>query len=437
MEEPRQKEEFPVNKKSCYGAVAAAVLLMGVLGLTIRVFALKPDEATKTVPIPQGEYDPTVWGKVYPLQYEKFRKTLEMAASPTGYGGSVKFQHSDKQPEILVNFKGMAFSKDYTEDRGHPYALEDLRETKRITAQSPGACMTCKSANLIDIYRDKGWSYAKTPLGELFPRIKHSITCANCHDPATMKLKIANPAFLEAMERRGIDVAKASRNDMRSYVCAQCHVEYYFEPGTSRVILPWDKGLQPEEIYTYYSEKPRGFEQDWIQPDSQAKMLKAQHPEFETWSGGTHAKAGAGCPDCHMPYVRHKGQKYTSHWVTSPMRTVESSCTPCHDQAPDWLRERVKGIQDSVWQAQRRAGTLVAQAHEAIGKASTSQKTDAGQLDKARESVRKAQWYWDMVAAENSVGFHNPTQTLRVLARSIDAAHEAILTAERAGKRTP
>jgi nitrite reductase (cytochrome c-552) len=51
----------------------------------------------------------------------------------------------------------------------------------------------------------------------------------------------------------------------------------------------------------YYQEKPAGFDQDWLHPDLQAKMLKAQHPDFETWSNGIHGKSGASYADCHMP----------------------------------------------------------------------------------------------------------------------------------------
>jgi nitrite reductase (cytochrome c-552) len=400
-----------------------------------QVIAQKPAPQIKPPEIPAGEYDPAVWGKHYPPEYKTYLKNLEMSPSPTGYGGSKNVQHSEKEPEILVNFKGNPFSKDYGEDRGHPYALEDIKHTKRITAQSPGACMTCKTPNLIDVYKEMGWSYAKTPIGELYPKLKNSIACANCHDPSTMVLRITNPAFAEAMQRKGIDVTKASRSDMRSYVCGQCHSEYYFEPGTTRVIFPWDKGLKPDQTYAYYESKPAGFAQDWLHPDSQAKMLKAQHPDFETWSTGTHSRAGVACADCHMPYMREGNKKYSSHWITSPMRTTEASCRPCHEQSLEWLSERVKTTQDSTWLLQRTAGKLVARAHETIGKAAATGNVNQAQLDKARDLVRKAQWYWDFVAAENSMGFHNPVQVLTTLGQSIDLANQAIDQAGRsAGK---
>ena len=241
------------------------------------------------------------------------------------------------------------------------------------------------------------------------------------------------PAFIEAMQRRGIDVAKASKQDMRSYVCGQCHVEYYFDVKDKHVILPWDRGLTAEDMYAYYAEKPGGFEQDWVHPDSKTKILKAQHPDFETWSKGPHADAGVTCVDCHMPYMRDNGQKYTSHFMSSPLKTIEDSCLKCHDQDKDTLIQRVKTIHDNTFKLQRIAGNTVAKAHLTVKAAIEAGATEE-QLTAAHESLRQAQWYWDFVAAENGVGFHNPDQIMRTLGLSIDCAHQAIEAANAAVK---
>ena len=412
--------------------ILLGLALIVLIVVMIRVFLLAPASTIKLAAIPDTEYDPAVWGKHYPLEYQSYLKNKDMSPSPTGFGGSEKYQKSTKEPEILMNFKGMAFSKDYTEDRGHPYAMEDLKETKRIGPTTPGSCMTCKTANLRDIYKDMGWKYAKTPLAELLPKITHPIVCASCHDPQTMKLRVINPAFIEAMEKRGIDVPRASREDMRSYVCGQCHSEYYFEPETKRVIFPWAKGLKPQDMYAYYNEIPSGFESDWLHPDSGAKMLKAQHPDYELFSGGVHGQSGVSCADCHMPYMRDGGRKYTSHWVTSPMKHIQASCRTCHTQDEKWLLDRVKTTQNNVFQLQRTAGQTIARAHDVIGKATATAKAKPAELGKARELVRNAQWLWDYIAAENSMGFHNPDQALTTLGQSIDLAHQAIATANRA-----
>jgi len=425
-------EEFKLKSKNIILKILLGIVLIILIIILIRVFLLQPAATVKLAAIPDTEYDPAVWGRHYPLEYESYLKNREMAPSPTGFGGSVKDQKSIKEPEILMNFKGMPFSKDYTEDRGHPYAIDDLKETKRIGPATPGSCMTCKTANLRDIYKDMGWNYAKTPLSELLPGIKHPIVCANCHDPQTMKLRVINPAFIEAMGRKGIDVARASREDMRSYVCGQCHAEYYFEPETKRVVFPWDKGLKPQDMYAYYRDIPFGFDKDWQHPDSGAKLLKAQHPDYELASGGVHSRSGVSCADCHMPYMRKDGQKYSSHWVASPMKHIQASCRTCHMQEEKWLLERVQTIQNHVFQLQRIAGQTIARAHGVLGKCAAAPKINKGEMDKARELIRNAQWFWDYIAAENSMGFHNPDQALSTLGQSIDLAHQAIATANRA-----
>lgn len=420
-----------MNKKTLM-VVGVMIIVLAAVFIAARVFIFQPSSVVKLTKIPDGEYDPAVWGKHYPLEYQSYLKNREMTPSPTGFGGSVKDQKSIAEPALLENFKGMGFSKDYSEDRGHPYAVQDLMETKRVTPKTVGSCMTCKSANLIDIFNEKGWDYGKAPLAELLPRLKHPITCANCHEPSTMKLRVINPAFIEAMANRGIDVKKATREEMRSYVCGQCHVEYYFQPETSKVIFPWQNGMKPEEMYAYYTSQPFGFAQDWLHSDSQAKMLKAQHPEFETWINGVHGKAGVSCADCHMPFMRDNGQKYSSHWLTSPLKNIGSSCRTCHNQSEQWLLERVKTTQNNVWQLQKLAGEWVAKAHAVIGKAGAVPQVNTAELDKSRELVRKAQWFWDIIAAENSMGFHNPDQVLNTLGQSIDLAHQAIASANRA-----
>jgi nitrite reductase (cytochrome c-552) len=403
----------------------AALAAMVIVVVLLRVFAFQPRDTVKRVVLPANEYDPAVWGRYYPLEYRGYLKNMEQSPSPTGFGGSVKVQKSDREPEILMNFKGMPFSLDYSEDRGHLYSIMDLTSSKRVNKGTVGACMTCKTADLPGIYADLGWDYARTPLSDLLVRVKHPIACANCHDPATMNLRVVNPAFMDAMKRRGKDVSKASRGEMRSYVCGQCHSEYYFEPATKKVVFPWDNGLLPGEMYAYYAKKPAGFEYDWVHPVSGAKMLKAQHPDFEAWSGGVHGSAGVACADCHMPYMREKGRKYSSHWVTSPLKHIEASCTKCHDESVDWLLGRVRIEQDSCWQLQLLAGRDVAQAHLAVGKAASSGRTDPARLESARELLREAQWFWDLVASENAMGFHNPVQALNTLGLSIDMARRA------------
>lgn len=421
-----------MNRTKKFLAVFLGALVVFFCFIVVRVWVLKPASAVKLAAIPSGEYDPAVWGRSYPLQYQSFLKNRETAPSPTGYNGSVNYQKAERQPEIAVNFKGNPFSKDYTEDRGHVYAMEDLMHSKRIGPASKGACISCKTPYIEQFYQEMGWGYANRPLTELMERAPHAISCANCHDPATMNLRVTQPGFIDAMARKGVDVTKAGRQEMRSYVCGQCHSEYYFAPGSNAVVFPWDNGYTPQEMYQYYSAQPNGFAQDFLHPDSKTPVLKAQHPDYEEWLNGVHGKSGVSCADCHMPYMRSGGKKYSSHWITSPLRTVEQSCMPCHTQGSDQLYNQVRASQDNTWQLQRTAGLTVARGHEAIARASGMAGANQAELDKARELLRQAQWYWDYVAAANSQGFHNSVQELHTLGQSIDLAHQAIDAADRA-----
>lgn len=168
----------------------------------------------------------------------------------------MKVQKSVSQPELLMNL-GVCHLVRLCRGAGACIFIRcDLRESKRISKASKGACISCKTPYVEQFYQESGWDYAKKPLSELLDKAKHPITCATCHDPGNMSLRVITPAFLEAQARCGIDMSKATREEMRTYVCAQCHDEYYFEPGTSKVILPWDKGFK-EEMYAYYAEKPK------------------------------------------------------------------------------------------------------------------------------------------------------------------------------------
>ncbi|MDR7866575.1 MAG: ammonia-forming cytochrome c nitrite reductase subunit c552 [Sporomusaceae bacterium] len=417
--------------------VATAILLLCFFGVVIvRVWGVQPAATIKTAAIAKGEYDPAVWGKSYPLEYASYQKNKEMKPSPTGYGGSVLVQKWDMQPELKINFAGYGFSIDYKEDRGHVYALIDQQESKRVNAQTVGTCITCKTPYIEKLFAEQGWNYTRTPLLPLIEQAKHPVSCASCHDPENMNLRVVNPAFKEAMARLGTDLTKATREEMRSYVCGQCHAEYYFEPGTNRLVFPWDKGFTPQAMYEYYATKPNGFEKDWVHAVSGAPILKGQHPDFEEWKNGAHGKSGVSCADCHMPYVLQGGQKYTSHHMTSPLHYIKESCLTCHrGQSEAWALDQVKTRQDAVFQMQHAAGQKIAQAHEIIRKAADTQGADPALLAQAREHVRKAQWYWDYVAAANSMGFHNSVQELQTLGQASDLAWQAIQAANQAAGR--
>lgn len=216
------------------------------------------------------------------------------------------------------------------------------------------------------------------------------------------------------------DVNKdATRQEMRSYVCGQCHVEYYFAGEQKRLTYPWTKGLRADDILAYYEEN--GFT-DWTHKKSGAKVLKAQHPEFELWSQGTHAKAGVACADCHMPYQRVGAQKVSDHQVRSPLLMMASACQTCHRTDEGKLRERVDLIQSRHMDLRDRAMDAVVELIDEIALAADHAPADV--LDEARKSQKRAQFLLDFAEAENSSGFHAPQEAARVLGMSLDHARK-------------
>ena len=372
----------------------------------------------------------------YPLEYESYMKNSMGGASPTGYGGSDPgLSYIEMQPEILENFKGYKFSVQYDVARGHVWAGVDQLNSKRIPPQK-GNCIACKGSWMYDKwYKESGWEFASKPFADATPPYTDKDTvegtdlyfgCSSCHDPDTMELRVYQQGFVDSMARRGIDVNNAPHNDKRAYVCGQCHNEYYFMAEDGRVNHPLSEGWEPEEQFQFYqSGKAGAFQQDWIHPDSKTPMLKAQHPDFEIWTTSVHADAGVTCVDCHRPYMRDNGRKYTSHWMTSPLKTVEESCLKCHDESKEILIARVKTIHDNNNKLQRIAGQTCAKAHLAIQAAMNAGASD-DQLAPIRLKMREAQWYWDWVAAENGNGFHNPDKCMRISGKSIDLAHQVI-----------
>ncbi|MBQ1866818.1 MULTISPECIES: ammonia-forming cytochrome c nitrite reductase subunit c552 [Selenomonas] len=422
-------------QKILAGIAAVCLIFFGFI--VVRIGAAPNDDSVKLAKIPKDQQlTKDGYKDAYPLEYESFMKNNEMHPSPTGYGGSDKVDHLKEQPEAIENFKGYKFALQYDDDRGHTYAGIDILESKRRPGQK-GSCIVCKSSYMYDVYfKESGWDFATKPFDEIAAPIKDDewFGCSSCHDPETMELRVYQQGFVEAMARRGVDISKASHNEMRAYVCGQCHNEYYFAKEDGRVVEPWDNGFDAEEIYQYYQDgHAGGFKQDWIHADSKTPMLKAQHPDYETWQDSIHAMNGVTCVDCHMPYMRKDGQKYTSHWMTNPLLTPQESCQKCHQESAETLTKRVKTIGDNTFKLQRIAGQTVAKAHQAIKAAMDAGATDE-QLADARQTLREAQWYWDFVAAESSMGFHNPDKQLRVLGLSIDKAHTAIAQANAIAK---
>jgi nitrite reductase (cytochrome c-552) len=452
-------------------ALVFAAAAYGIMALYQNIMLRKQEGlqvAFELTKLTEDTVDPQEWGKNFPRQYDSYIRTVDIQR--TRHGGSEAFQKLDEDPRWRDIFSGYAFSIDYREERGHGYMLKDQEETERQKVPQPGACLHCHASILV-AYREAGvkagvpndenhrWEAVQKgfedvcamPYAESRKLVKHPVTCLDCHDPQTLALRVTRPAFLRGIvELARSDAAvphlpsiqrwregdrqapydpnrDASRQEMRSLACGQCHVEYYFKGKEKLLTYPWHKGLKVEQIEAYYDEE--GWT-DWTHKISGTAVLKAQHPEFELWSQGIHARSGVACADCHMPYKRDGAIKISDHHVRSPLLNISRACQQCHNYAESEILLRAETIQDRTQTLLSRAQDAVLSAIGAIEAAQKSGSSDAD-LDAARKLHRQAQWRMDFVAAENSLGFHAPQESARILAEAIDLARQAQIAALR------
>jgi nitrite reductase (cytochrome c-552) len=443
------------NKKTLWVFLITITATVAVTALLVNVFEHKQEARSaffRVVEVTDDTDDPPVWGKNFPMQYDAYKRTFDMVR--TRYGGSEALQHSPTQadprdkvssekieadPRLQRMWAGYAFSVDFREERGHAYMLIDQRYTRRVLEfKQPGTCLNCHASTYTFMKKlgsgdlTAGFeklnrmSYADATAG-----VKHPVGCIDCHDPSSMTLRITRPAFLEGIRNlkssqgtRNFDPnTMASAQEMRTYVCAQCHVEYYFKGEEKRLTFPWHKGQKADDIYAYYQEVKHA---DFAHKETGAPVLKAQHPEFEVYSMGIHARSGVACADCHMPYKREGGMKISDHQVRSPMLNVNRACQGCHRFAETEMKDRVEQIQVRFLEARNLAMDALMELIEEIRTARKAGATDA-QLSDAWAAQRKGQFFIDFVEAENSVGFHAPGEELRVLAQALDAIRKGQL----------
>ncbi|HEU4385084.1 MAG TPA: ammonia-forming cytochrome c nitrite reductase subunit c552 [Anaeromyxobacteraceae bacterium] len=523
-----------------------ALVAIGVAALLVNIAERKEQAKhtfVKLVEVTDNDVDPAKWGTNWPREYDGYKRTSEPTYTKYGGGGhranesQPPPQKSDRDPWLKRVFAGYLFAVDYRDRRGHAYALFDQENTRRnVPAENKqsGNCLHCH-ASVMPLYAKLGkealpqgsraeqiqaglvkageldYWVAHKQLGELAGGKVHPVSCVDCHDPQSMEIRVTRPAFITGIQklaagpgavphlpsierwRRG-DRAKlydpnldASRQEKRSYVCGQCHVEYFCGKGQT-IFFPWGEGLKVEEqekLYDAMQVKGARFK-DWVHAETGMEVIKAQHPEFEVWSMGVHARSGVACADCHMSYKREGAQKLSEHWVRSPILSANRSCAGCHPYSDDELKARVEAIQDRHFALMTRAGqaavamidAIVAvrkpyddrareaatlKAKEALQKQEDYQKLPKEEQEKKlaaavkanllaawREVVAKepaikeletlqraAQWRLDYVAAENSMGFHAPQEMARILGESIDLSRQAQVKAALLGGAAP
>jgi len=418
-----------MKKYTTFILVGIIILLAAVLTGVLVFMKNQPVQERAFEPLVEiapMEPDSEKWGVNFPNQYTTFMKT-ETNNIDTTYAGSSAFSWLERDPRQVILFAGYGFSKDYNDDRGHANALEDVRATKRVNEKTPGTCYSCKSSNNPGLWDELGMAqFDKMLFSELGQSIDEPIGCANCHEAGTMRLIVTNPALQEALESLGQDWETFTRQEMRTVVCANCHVEYYFAGEGKYLTFPWSDGTDVYSIIEYY--EALGFK-DWEYPEAGTPMLKAQHPEYEFFTAdSTHYKAGVSCSDCHMPYVREGASKYSTHDVHSPLLNPEQACGQCHTDS-EYVVRRVNVIQEQVATTKIATEDAIVDAINAIKLAAANPNADQELLNQARNLHRKAQFMWDFVSAENSTGFHNPEYALKLLADSTNFARQAQMLA--------
>lgn len=442
--------------------LVTAAATAGIAALLVNMFGRHEEGKmyyVKLKELDENTIDPAIWGENFPRQYASYKRTVDIER--TKYGGSEAEQHLTKDTRLKRIFAGYAFSIDYREERGHAYMLSDQDETERVKKiKQPGACLHCHSS-IIPAYREAGGGDGKSgldmpavmkgfekmckmPLKEARKKVEHPVSCLDCHDPKTMQLRVTRPGFINGIaalaksddpvphlpsiqrwrkskSQKPYDPnVDASRQEMRSFVCGQCHVEYYFAGEGKLVTYPWAKGLKMEKIEEYYDEINFA---DWTHAETGARVLKAQHPEFEMWSQGIHARSGVACADCHMPYVREGAVKVSDHRVRSPLLNIAHACGTCHRYGEDEIKARALLIQDRNKALLDRAEDALIALIDAAAQAK-KQGMAEDRLKAAQKLQRQAQWRVDFVNAENSMGFHAAQEAARILGEAIDFARQ-------------
>lgn len=453
-------------------AVVAALAGFGIMML--HNISLRKIESrnpfVRLVEVNEDDTDPAKWGINWPKEYDSYKRTAQATRTRFGgHGGSeaLPSEKIERDPWLKRMFLGYAFSIDYRDRRGHAYMLQDQETTRRLTKPQSGSCLHCH-ASVMPLYRSLGEGDAMKGMEKTYAMTyaeanrklhdmghAHPVSCVDCHDPKTMQLRVTRPGFIKGMQALAASTADvpfesvrewragtrqapydpnrdATRNEMRSFACGQCHVEYYCSTKQP-LTFPWGQGLKMEEMEAFWdaSKFPDGHRfYDYAHGETGAEVLKAQHPEFELWSQGVHARSGVGCADCHMPYVRDGAAKISDHWVRSPLLNINRACQSCHKFSETEIKTRVEAIQERNHALLQRAASALMAQLDAI-QAAKAAGVPEERLKPALELQRKAQWRVDFIAAENSMGFHAPQESARILAEAIDYARQGEIIAAR------
>ena len=340
-----------------FGVALVVVFFLGLMAASVteRRSEVKSIFANKVTDIADGESKSELYELNYPREYQSWKMTADTTFA-SKYHSSDIVDVLAQRPEMVIFWAGYAFSREYGTPRGHMHAIEDMYSTLRTGHPGidekgdlqPATCWTCKSPDVPRMMQEIGVTqYYAGRWYELGSEIVNPIGCADCHETENMTLHISRPALIEAFARQGKDITKATHQEMRSLVCAQCHVEYYFSQAdpekANYLTFPWDNGFSMENAEQYYDDLTY---YDYIHPLSKAPIIKAQHPDFEIAQYGIHAQRGVSCADCHMPYMSEGGSSLV---ITTSLARLEILIVPARHAT-----EKVKRCCDKTYTTVKR-----------------------------------------------------------------------------------
>ena len=430
MNTNNEKKMKPWMGWAIFFVTLGAVFLLGMLAASItqRRAEITSIMFNKKVEIKGIESRSEMFQPNYPREYETWKETADTTFH-SEFNGNSAVDVLEQRPEMVILWAGYAFSKDYSTPRGHMHAIEDLRHSLRTGSPmsptdgpQPATCWTCKGPDVPRMMDSLGVAaFYNNTWAAWGAEIVNPIGCADCHDPETMNLRITRPGLIEGFQAMGKNVNDAKQQEMRSLVCAQCHVEYYFDKETKYLTFPWKNGLTMEGAEQYY-DSINFF--DYTHKLSRTPIIKAQHPDYELFSTGIHAQRGLSCADCHMPYVSEGGVKYSDHHIQSPLANISNTCQVCHRESEDDLRNSVYERQRSANQIRNLVETELSTAH-LEAQFAWEKGAKENQMKPVLDLLRQSQWRWDYAVASHGGSFHSPIEYQRIMSLSLDRAHKA------------
>ena len=372
-----------------------------------------------------------IGGKAMTYQIEEPLTPMLQAITDTMAQNAENSEAEDylEQDPYLVNiYEGFGFAKDYMAARGHAYTLEDVTKTQRPHGKAN--CITCKTPDFTKMVNEQGVSVYSLSFEEVMSQMTQAISCYTCHGDDkgnNGQIVITHSYVTEALGEN------VSSIDPKTLNCGQCHIEYYFTPEDSETMMPYSdqESMTPEAILAYYDEL--GFK-DWEQPGTGTQMLKAQHPEMETFLASKHAQMGLNCASCHMAEeTAEDGTTYHNHYLVSPLRseTLMATCAACHGSA-DAAKSLVEATQKRVTARETEVGNRLSELKDTLTEAVSKGEMTEEELDAVRKLHREAQWFFDFCYVENSEGAHNSSLSMRCLETADGKITEAmtLLTGE-------